>query len=238
MLIMVCAGSAAGVKRDLQPVELKSMEEGLYVVSREGEPTGESRFQVKTFSNNTIVYESSYDITYQGGFAVTGSYRLTVEEDTRFPVFYETRREMRKGEETHVIEAEAEMFANVVVTRLKRNDREERKVLPLPTGCMFLEDEMVCLLPLVVFRYGQTTGGEQSLDIFDPLYGSQDQIVVKRIAGPADASGGAEGADSRMRYSLQRGKNPPINFDVDGSAIIVRVTGGFQNLEYLLAGDN
>jgi hypothetical protein len=190
-------------------------------------------------SNNTVVYESVFEVAEGEGTVVSGNNRLEVEEASGFPRSYFTQRRTQGPTDESLREVTVEMYTNVAVVSERQGDRDGERVLVLPTGCLFMEGNTAGHLAAVLARYDREAGGKQSFRSFDPL-GVATTDVVLEDAGDSTLvlTGEAAPGESRSRstehFRYRTAGFPVIDFFVDDEERIIRIDTGPSDLVYTL----
>ena len=232
----LCAALVGAEKTKLPLPTVESAVEGTYEVWRSGEHVGVEEFVRTILSSNTVILESVYEVVETGGEIVSGNNRLEFEEDSGFPRHYYTYRLMRKPDEEFVREVTVEMFANVAVLTERENERESRRTLTLPTGCLFIEGNIAHQVSVVFNRYNPTVGGKQSFNAFDPLGGETTDVAVEYMGDSTSTVSRHLGNPGRrlLHYRFYSGKYPAVDVYVNSGGVITKIDVGYQNLSYLL----
>jgi hypothetical protein len=246
-LVVLCLLGAvraaeAGGKMELPPVKVRSTVEGAYDVLKAGDRVGRESFTETVFSNNTVVYESVFEVFEGEATLVSGNNRLEVEEDTGFPRRYLTQRRTRSPDVETMREVTVELYSNVAVVLERQDERERQSEIVLPTGCLFVESNTARHLVVVLDRYNRQTGGRQSFRAFDPLGVAETDVTLEAVgdttfAGLPGAAPGAAGPGGRtlahFRYRAGRSGSVADLF-VDENGRIARIETGTNELVYNL----
>lgn len=163
------APGGGGGKMELPPVTIRYTIQGAYEVRKSGNGAGREDFIRTYMSNNTVIYESVFEVVEGAGVTVSGSNKLEVEEDSGFPRSYYTRRSVHTSEGETVREVTVGMYSNVAVVSERQGDEEKQRIVELPAGCLFVEGNICHHVAAVLDRYDRSNGGKQSFRAFDPL---------------------------------------------------------------------
>ena len=235
--LCVFRGVAEEGKMELPPVKVRYTVEGTYEVRRSGDRIGREDFVRTLLSNNTVIYESVFEVLEDEETVVTGNNRLEVEEDSGFPRSYSTRRRTGGPDGESVREVTVEMYSNVAVVSERHDERERRHVLTLPTGCLFVEGNTAGHLVVVLDRFDRELGGAQSFRAFDPLGVATTDVMLESVGDStlAGVEGTATGRFSSgvvEHFRYRAGRSPSIDFFADGEGRVVRVDVPSSELEY------
>jgi hypothetical protein len=229
----------AGGKITLPRVTIKTTVQGAYEVRRSGDRIGREDFIRTIRNNNTVIYESVFEVVEGDGTVVSGNNRLEVEEDSGFPRSYYTHR-MTKGSNSETVrEVTVEMYSNVAVVSERQGDKEGRRVITLPTGCLFVEGNTAGQLAVVLDRYDRKSGGRQSFHAFDPLGVGTTDVTLEAagdstLAGLGRIATAGPAAAPMEHFRYRPGKSPAVDFFVDGDGRVVWIDTGPSDLEYAL----
>ncbi|UCG51489.1 MAG: hypothetical protein JSW58_15095 [Candidatus Latescibacterota bacterium] len=227
------------VETESEPPTVISTTQGLYEVHRSGKRLGSETFIERVLSSNTVIIESTYDVLAQDSAFVTGNNRLEYEEDSGFPRSYYTQKKIEKDGTLQIHEATAKMFANVVVWENRVDDVEQRQVLELPTGCLFVEGNVVHHVTVVLDRYNASAGGKQTYRAFDPMGGRATNVMLEYIGestidaetpGPA----GLPRDKQLSHYKYFAGRLSQADIFVNSAGFVVRVDVENVDMEYVL----
>jgi len=234
-LFAVMPAAGGEMDKTVEPPTVTSIFQGMYEIRRSGTEVGTETFVRRTLSSNTIVVESTYDVLSDDGTFVTGNNRLEFEEDSGFPrTYYSLRRTQTQGAE-RVRESTAKMYANVVVWDNRNDERDTRKVLELPTGCIFVEANIANHVAFVVDRFRSSRGGRQSFVAFDPLAGGVAKVAIEYVGEAApDSVNTTVEAEMFGHYRYFGGEISEADVYVSSSGLVVRVNVRTHDLEYVL----
>jgi len=228
-----------GGKMGVPPATVRSTVQGAYEVRKSGSPAGREDFIRSYMSNNTVIYESVFEVIESEGVTVSGNNKLEVEEDSGFPRSYYTHRRVQSAKGETVREVTVHVFANVAVVSERQGEDETRRIVALPTGCLFVEGNIVHHLTAVLDRYDRGAGGKQTFRAFDPL-GVATTDVTLELAGDSTLvdAGGSSGVESptgnMVHYRYFAGASPAADFFVDARGVIVRIDASFSDTKYAL----
>ena len=196
---------------------------------------GTETFIRRTLSSNTVVVESTYDVLADDGTFVSGNNRMEYEEDSGFPRSYYSLRKTHGDNGDRVRESTANMYANVVVWDNRNDDRDVRKVMELPTGCLFVEANIANHVGFVVDRYRSSRGGKQTFQAFDPLAGGRANVAIEYV-GEADPDSITTAVEALTfgHYRYYGGEMSEADVYVNSSGLVVRVNVRTHGLEYIL----
>ncbi len=195
-----------------------------YDAFQAGQPVGTIAFDRTTYSDNTIEYTGTINITPIEKMVLVTEFEYEVQEESLFPRRYFAKKtvdnqmapEAKPFESTTLIE----MFTNVAVVNSEVSGGKSRTVHRLPTGTAFIEREMVFQLEQLAFWYNEDLGGRQEFDLFDPSNMQQERVLfvnlgkktIETLSGDQDAT----------HYSLEREKYA-LDVYIDERGRIVRV---------------
>ncbi len=237
--LCVVDSAVAGGKMELPPVKVRSIVQGAYEVRRSGVSIGREDFIRTILSNNTVVYESVFEVVESEGTVVSGNNKLEVEEDSGFPRSYYTQRRTKGPNGETVREVSAELYSNVAVVSERQGADEGRRVFELPVGCLFVESNTAGHLAVVLERYDRKASGQQSFRAFDPLGVATTDVTIEAVGdstlvGVGEvATPGLQGA-STEHFRYRAGKAPAIDFFVDNEGRIVWIDASPSELQYAL----
>ena len=239
---LVCSPGAVlggGGKMELPPVTVRYTVQGAYEVRKSGSPAGREDFVRTYMSNNTVIYESVFEVVEGGGVTVSGNNKLEVEEDSGFPRSYYTHRRVQSAKGETVREVTVQVYANVAVVSERQGDDETRRIVALPTGCLFVEGNIGHHLSAVLARYDSSAGGKQTFRAFDPLGVATTDVALELVGDStlvdAGGSSGVGSPTGRMvHYRYFAGTSPAADFFVDARGAIVRIDASFGDTKYAL----
>ena len=237
-LLAADAAASAG-KKDGGTPTTRRLVKGVYEIKLGDDVIGKESFTERVLSNNTIVYTCEYEVRRVGrvggrlGAALAGETRLEADEDSRFPRSYYTKKVEKTEKEERVEELEAELFANVLVSRRKSGDgTESTTTVVLPTGSLLVEQNIAHQLAVLVDRYRVSDGGKQAFNAFEPSMGRTLPAAVEYIGpAPATESGDKSGLE---HYKFYVGNSPGGDLYVDAESRIIRRVVTFQKVLYEL----
>jgi hypothetical protein len=216
--------SKAGEKMTLPPVEIRSVARGFYEVSKSGAQVGREDIVKTTMSDNTVIYESVYEVIEGEGTTVTGNNKLQAEEDSGFPRSYYTYRRMAGPAGEAVREVTVRMYANVASVTERQGTEESTRRIVLPAGCLFVEGNIAHHVYLVLDRYDRDAGGKQVFRAFDPLGVGTTDVAL-------EYEGQEEGKPARYRYYTGGTFAAVVFADADGT--VIRIDAEPTELEYV-----
>jgi hypothetical protein len=239
LAVNLIAGYAAAGKMESPEPTVKSTVKGQYEISRSGEVVGVEDFIRTTFSNNVVVVETVYEVFEKDSVMVSGNNRLEYQEDSGFPRKYFSHRRTAIPTKEHTIEVTIDLFANVAVIDERQDERERRRVLELPAGCLFVEGNIANQLSSVLERFNFAVGGKQGFRAFDPLGGATTEVAIKAAGDSTFVSPAWVGAESQKdetlaRYRYYAGRYPGIDLFVDANGVIKMIISDSHDMEYLL----
>jgi len=232
------AAALAGGKMTLPPVEVRSVERGVYEIFKPGGQVGREDFVRTAMSNNTVVYESVYQVMEGEGTAVAGNNRLEIEEDSGFPRSYYTYRRTESAGGESVREVTVRMYANVASVSERQGSEESEKRLVLPAGCLFIEGNIAHHIRLVFDRYDPSAGGKQNFRAFDPLGMGTTDVALEydgeAAPGDSGAAGASSGVESKLiRYRYYTGGSFAANVYTNAQGTVTRIDAAPTELEYV-----
>jgi hypothetical protein len=248
--MLVCAACALGGARagettvghgkmEVAPARVRSVLEGTYAVRKSGAEVGREKFIRTYYTNNTVVYESVFDVAERPDVTVTGNNRLEIEEDSGYARSYYTYRRTKGPYGESVREVSVEMFSSVAVASVSQDGVESREVLGLPAGCLFVESNTAHHLYPVLERYDRRTGGRQALRAFDPFGMGVAQVALEAaadttLAGNGVAGGKVESAEPVTRYRYFARGSMAADVFVNSGGDITSIDATLSDLEYVL----
>jgi hypothetical protein len=213
-----------GGKMTLPPVEIRFVVRGVYEIFKSGGQVGREDVVRTTMSNNTVLYESVYQVMEGEGTAVTGNNKLEVEEDSGFPRSYYTYRRTEGAAGEAVREISVRMYANVASVSERQGTEESTRRIVLPAGCLFVEGNIAHHICLVLDRYDRDAGGKQVFRAFDPLGLGTTDVAL-------EYQGEDEGKLSRYRYYAAGSFAADVVADAEGT--VTRISATPNELEYV-----
>jgi hypothetical protein len=208
-------------------------ETGTYqILQRIGQDTipkviGSETYTKKTFSTNTIVFESrsKMDFTVIGAASglIQATSRLEIEEDSYFPRRYHMRRTAKDVE----VETSVEMVSNMAIISKRINDREEKATLTLSTGAMFIEGTLLHHRALLLHRFNSSLPGKQNVIIFDPHLKRETTAVIEFVGEEGVEIDGVMRTLNLFKVSIE--KLAEMKLYMDEKGIVVRATNGSQD---------
>jgi hypothetical protein len=226
--------TASANQREKTPQKVVSTIKGEYEIRRGGEPVGTESFEHVVYDDNTVVLSSTYQVVTPESVRISGRNRLVLDEDSRFPREYESRRIMLQEGEERVQEVSARMYANVVDMTHRVGGDVETKRRVLPTGCLFLEGNIAHHLVAILHRYDSSLGGKQVFRTFDPLTAKESpsglEFAGQGVAGQAEPLN----AGPVTLYKFYAGNLPAIDVAVGNDGRVMSVLVSFQDVEYVL----
>jgi hypothetical protein len=229
-----------GGKMELPPVTVRYIVQGAYEVRKSGSPAGREDFIRTYMSNNTVVYESVFDVIESKDVTVSGNNKLEIEEDSGFPSSYYTSRRVHKSGGETGREVSVHMYANVAVVSERQGDDEKRRIVELPTGCLFVEGNIAHHIAAVLDRYDREAGGKQTFRAFDPLGVGTTDVSVELVGDTTfvqqkGASTGASPSGEMVHYRYFAGASQAVDVFADRDTGIIRVIDApSSETEYVL----
>ena len=229
-----------GGKMELPPATVRYIVQGVYEVRKSGSPAGREDFIRTHMSNNTVVYESVFDVIESKDVTVSGNNKLEVEEDSGFPMSYYTSRRVHTSDGETVREVSVQMYANVAVVSERQGDDEKRQIVELPTGCLFVEGNISHHLTAALERYDREAGGKQTFRAFDPLGVGTTDVSVELMGDttfvqPRGPSGGASPSGEMAHYRYFAGASHAADVFADRDTSIIRfINAPASETEYVL----
>ena len=234
-LLLVGSTVAGEMDKSLEPPTVTSILQGMYEIRRSGDEVGTETFIRRVLSSNTVIVESTYDVLSDDGSFITGNNRLEFEEDSGFPKTYYSLRKTQSNNQERIRESTANMYANVVVWDNRNDDRDVRKVLELPTGCLFIEANIANHVSFVVNRFRSSRGGKQAFQAFDPLAGGMAKVAIEYIGEAApDSIGTLIEAEMFGHYRYYGGEMSEADVYVSPAGLVFRIDVRTHNLAYIL----
>ena len=233
------AGDPGSGKMELPPVTVRYTVQGAYEVQKAGTAAGREDFVRTYMSDNVVIYESVFEVIEGEGVTVSGNNRLEVEEDSGFPMAYYTRRNVHASDGETVREVTVRMFANVAVVAERQEDEEKQRIVELPTGCLFVEGNIVHHIAEVLERYDRTAGGKQTFRAFDPLGVGMTDVSLEFVGDSTfvDAKGASAGpslSGKMARYRYVAGISPAADVFVDAAGSIAAINAPASSTDYVL----
>jgi hypothetical protein len=233
------ASPGGGGKMELPPVTVRYTVQGAYEVKMSGNIVGREDFIRTYMSNNTVIYESVFDVVEGEGAAVSGSNKLEVEEDSGYPKSYYTRRSVSKSDGETVREVSVQMVANVAVVSERQGDEEKQRIVDLPTGCLFVEGNICHHIAEVLDRYDRGRGGKQTFRAFDPLGVGTTDVSLELVGDSTfvdtkNASLVPSASGKMAHYRYVAGTSPAADVFVDADGTIVSIDAASSATKYVL----
>lgn len=217
-------GAKTPGKMTLPAVEVRSVTRGTYEIFKSGGQVGREDIVRTTMSDNTVVFESVYQVMEGEGAAVTGNNKLEIEEDSGFPRSYYTYRRTEGSGGESVREVSIRMYANVAAVTERSGTEETTRKLVLPAGCLFLEGNIAHHIHLVLDRYDRDAGGKQIFRAFDPLgLGTTDVALEYEEEDP----------ESSIRYRYYAGGSFAAEVFATAEGTVTRIDAAPTELEYV-----
>ncbi len=158
-----------------------STENMVYTIHQGGADAGEERVEKTTYSDNLVEYRATIHTRVGDQMEVDEATRLEVEDDSYFPLRYESHKVTRAAGHEIVQDATLQMFANVGVFKLKMTPgNEDVRNIVMPSGTAVLETGVIHHLYALLHAYDDDTGGRQAFDFIDFPRGKLDQGVFVR----------------------------------------------------------
>jgi hypothetical protein len=225
---------------ELPPVEVRYTVQGAFEVRKSGSPAGREDFMRTYMSNNTVVYESVFDVAEGEGVTVSGNNKLEIEEDSGFPRSYYTHRRVQMSDGETVREVVVNMYANVAVVSERQGADERRRILELPTGCLFVEGNIGQHIAAVIERYDRSAGGKQMFHAFDPLGVATTDVSLELVGDttfvePKGVSGVPSAVGRMVHYRYSAGATPAADvFANADDGTIASIDATASGTEYVL----
>ena len=180
-LVFFAGAAVAQSSRDtMKRQETRLLETSLveYAILQAGETIGTESVTRRLFSNNTVAFSATIEMTPAPGVVWKTEVDLLLEEDSHFPRRYEMSKVTNHQERRIEQWAALEMVSNVAVVQTKINDSIETRNIVLPAGTPVFESGILCLVHQLLFWYDRGTGGRQRFAVFDPMRGKNSDYVM------------------------------------------------------------
>jgi len=169
VLLAVGAGAvrAETPMHQKKPARLLSTVHAGYRLVQQDQEMGTERFERRTYSDNTVIYDVSSRAN-MGGVTILGNAQLVLEEESYFPRSFRSVRDMVQANDTTRITYTADVYSNVVVVGSEMRGKTDSRRVVVPAGVPIVELATVYSWYQILFWTDLTSPDHQRFQWLDP----------------------------------------------------------------------
>jgi hypothetical protein len=226
--VTLLAGQSDKKMKRSEPRKLVYSVTSTYNIFQVDKQIGSETVTRNDYSDNTVDFESTITLQLPNGAGVSTKGVLLLEDESYFPMGYNSVRTMMQSGTEFDNGTYIEWFANVALVRRKTPASEDTTHVVLPTGTAVLDVNAAHHLYQLLKWYDFETGGVQGFNVLDPTLARLYSASLRLLAEETITIDGNEFVASR--FDFNRNKNTAKVY-VDAEKRILKVDQGYMVYE-------